>query len=149
MVLQAKNKAKFDFYSIPTQRVEEAVGALKKYDESKVRKQKQLAELEAEIQNMQKSLREMPSEENLAREKEKAVGSKSEADAAKERLETEDRDLKLERNQYSNRLERIRNDMRKLRSVDEQKLHTLNCQNQDAYKGVLFLRENNNRDAIQ
>ena len=77
-------------------RVEESIQALKNHDEKKARKKKQLAELEAEIQKMRKNLSEMPSDEYLNREKEKAVNSKSEAEAAKERLEQEDKDIKQE-----------------------------------------------------
>ena len=130
------------------QRVEDSICTLRKHDESKARKKKQLADLEAEIQKMQSDLREMPSEEILAREKEKAVSLRSEADAAKERLEIEDGELKQEQNMCLKRLERIKSDMHKLKSFEEQKLHTLSCQNQDAYRGVLFLRENNNRTSF-
>ena len=129
-------------------RVEESFQALKNHDERKARKKKQLAELEAEIQKMRKNLSEMPSEENLNREKEKAVNSKSEAEAAKERLEQEDKDIKQELNQCSKRLELIKNNMNRLKSVEEKTLHTLSCQNHDAYQGVLFLRENNNRTSF-
>ena len=127
------------------QRVEESIGALKKHDESKARKKKQLAELEAEIQKMRTNLQEMPSEEDLARKKEGAVDAKSKTDAEKDRFEHEEREHKQECNQSSKRLEMIKTKMNKLKSSDEKKLHTLSCQNRDAYEGVRFLRENNNR----
>lgn len=127
------------------QRVEDSIKALDRHDKQKAHKKRQLAELDIEIKRMQKNYDEMPSDESLKDEKDKAVGIKSEADAAKERLEQERKDLEQEYNMCSRRITAIQSRMSQLKSAEEQKLHTLSVQNRDAYQGVRFLRENNNR----
>ena len=127
------------------QRVEESIKALDRHDKQKAHKKKQLAELDAEIKRMEKNYYEMPTDESLKNEKDKAVGIKSEADAAKERLEQERKDLEQESSMCSRRITSIQSRMSQLKSAEEQKLHTLSVLNRDAYRGVLFLRENNNR----
>ena len=127
------------------QRVEESMKALDRHDKQKAHKKRQLAELDIEIKRMQKNYDEMPSDESLKDEKDKAVGIKSEADVAKERLEQERKDLEQEYNMCSRRITAIQSRMSQLKSAEEQKLHTLSVQNRDAYQGVRFLRENNNR----